>query len=536
MKLTQKNNSFVVGAFIIAISNIIVKIIGAVYKIPLDRYILGTEGMGIYSASYTIYNLLFVVSTAGLPVAISKMIAESTAKDDYKTADSIFRIARKLLFVIGLIAFAVMFFFSKNFANMINSPDSYFTTMVMAPSLLFVSIASVYRGYYQGMQNMYPTAISEIIEALSKLVFGLSVAYIVKSKFDTYYLSSAGAISGITIGTFLSVCFLIMYSKLDRNRKRTMSVWEFKNSKNSESSSVILKRLIKIAVPITIGVSVFTLTSFIDMATVMNTLGKLGYNKDLRSSLYGYLNRAITLFNMPPTVINAISISVVPFIASSLALKNKKNAISTTRSALKITLLLGLPCAVGLSVLSQPVLKLLYDDGSHSFLLTVMGLAVLFVTLVQTSNAVLQAWGLVWTPVFHMLIGGMFKIAINLILVSQPQININGAPIGTLTCYIVVMVLNIAKIKKYAKIKLGFSDFIIRPVILGIITAITAYFTYAFLSGFFVNVVSLFLSIGVTAVVYFAVLFLIKGIKDDEILLLPKGKLILDKLKKLKIM
>lgn len=534
--MTQKNNSFVVGAFIIAISNIIVKIIGAVYKIPLDRFILGTEGMGIYSASYTIYNLLFVISTAGLPVAISKMIAESTAKNDYKTADSIFRIAKKLLLVIGTLAFLVMFLFSKNFANLISSPDSYLTTMVMAPSLLFVSVASVYRGYYQGMQNMYPTAISEIIEAFCKLVFGLSVAYIIKSRFDTYYLSSAGAISGITIGTLLSVVFLVLYGKFDKNKKRTMSVSEFQNTKDGESAASILKRLVKIAVPITIGVSVFTLTSFIDMATVMNTLEDLGYNKDLRASLYGYLNRAITLFNMPPTVINAISISVVPFIAASLALKNKNEAISTTRSALKITILLGLPCAVGLSVLSKPVLKLLFDDGGHSFLLTVMGLAVLFVTLVQTSNAILQSWGLVWTPVIHMLIGGIFKIAINLILVSQPEININGAPIGTLTCYIVVMTLNIAKIKKCAKIKLGFSDFIIRPVVLGIITSVTAYFMYEFSSAYFVNSVSLFLSIAVTAVVYFVVLFLVKGIKEEEILLLPKGKLILQKLKNMKIM
>ncbi len=534
--MTKKNNSFVIGAFIIAISNILVKIIGAIYKIPLDKYILHTEGMGVYSASYTIYNLLFVISTAGLPVAISKMIAESVAKNDYKTADRIFKIARKLLFVIGICAFAIMFFFSKTFAVLISSPDSYLTTMVMAPSLLFVSVASVYRGYYQGMQNMYPTAISEVIEALCKLIFGLSIAYMVKLKFDTYYLSSAGAISGITIGTLLSVCFLVMYGQFDKNKTRKMSVEEFNSSQNCESSSSILKRLVKIAIPITIGVSVFTLTSFIDMATVMNTLEGLGYSKDLRSSLYGYLNRAITLFNMPPTIINAISISVVPFIASAIALKNKKEAEKTTRSALKITILLGLPCAIGLSVLSEPILKLLYSDGNHAFLLTVMGLAVMFVTMVQTSNAILQAWGLVWTPVINMLIGGVFKIVINLVLVSQPQININGAPIGTIVCYIVVMSLNIIKIKKCAKVKFGFGDFLIRPIILGIITAVTAYFTYGFFIGIFGNLISLVLSIGITAIVYFVGLFLVRGVKEDEILLLPKGEIILNKLKNMKIM
>lgn len=525
-----------VGAFIIAISNILVKIIGAIYKIPLDRYILGTEGMGIYSASYTIYNLLFVISTAGLPVAISKMIAESTAKNDYKTADKIFLIAKKLLFVIGVCAFLVMFLFSKSFATLISSPDSYLTTMVMAPSLLFVSVASVYRGYYQGMQNMYPTAISEVIEALCKLVFGLSLAYVVKLKFNTYYLSSAGAISGITIGTFLSVCFLVMYGKFDKSKEERISVKEFSSSCEFESSSAVLKRLIKIAVPITIGVSVFTLTSFIDMATVMNTLKGLGYSKDLRSSLYGYLNRAITLFNMPPTIINAISISVVPFIASAIAVKNTKEAQKTTRAALKITVLFALPCAVGLSVLAEPILKLLYGDGNHSFLLTIMGLAVMFVTMVQTSNAILQAFGYVWTPVFNMLIGGIFKIVINLVLVSQPQININGAPIGTIVCYIVVMSLNILKIKKCAKVKLGLFDFVLRPIVLGVVTAVSAYFTYRLCFGFLGNLISLVLSIGVTAVIYFVFLFLIKGIKEEELLLLPKGEFLLNKLKSMKIM
>lgn len=534
--MTKKNNSFVIGAVVIAISNILVKIIGAVYKIPLDRYILGTEGMGIYSASYTIYNLLFVISTAGLPVAISKMIAESVAKSDYKTADKIFKIARKLLFVIGVCAFLIMFLFSKSFAVLISSPDSYLTTMVMAPSLLFVSVASVYRGYYQGMQNMYPTAISEVIEALCKLVFGLSIAYIVKLKFNTYYLSSAGAISGITAGTLLSVVFLVMYGKFDRSKEKRMSVKEFSSSYGGESSSSVLKRLVKIAIPITIGVSVFTLTSFIDMATVMNTLTGLGYGKDLRSSLYGYLNRAITLFNMPPTIINAISVSVVPFIASAIAVKNKKTAVSATRSALKLTLLLGLPCAVGLSVLAEPILTLLYGDGNHAFLLTVMGLAVMFVTMVQTSNAILQAWGYVWTPVFNMLIGGIFKIVINLALVSQPKININGAPIGTIVCYIAVMTLNIVKIKKCAGVKLGFSDFIIRPVFLGIITAVTAYFAYGFFADFFGNLISIALSIGITAIIYFAFLFLLKSVREEEILLLPKGEFLLKKLKNMKIM
>ncbi len=528
-------SSFVTGALIIAVSNLLVKLIGAVYKIPLDRYILSTAGLGVYSASYTIYNLLFVISTAGLPVAISKMIAESEASNNHKKSEVIFSVAKRLLFTVGLICTVIMFFGSKHFAVLIGSPNSYYTTMVMAPSLFFVSLASAYRGYYQGHQNMYPTAISEVIEALSKLIFGLSIAYIVKMQFDTYYLSSAGAIAGITVGTLLSVLFLSFYNIKDKKSRKIIPLEEFKNQPPAESRMTILKKLVKIAVPITIGASVFTLTSFIDMATVMNTLSTLGYSGQEVDSLYGYLNRAITFFNMPPTIINGISISIVPYIASFIALGKSEDAKKSIRSSFRITLALSIPCGVGLCVMASPILKLLYEDGNHAFLLNAMGIAVIFVTLVQTSNAVLQAYGKVWVPVINMVIGGIFKIAINLLLVSQPKININGAPIGTLTCYIIVMILNLTALKRHTKVKYGFYDFIIKPILLSAVTAVTAIFVYSLISPHTHLLIAIAGAIVVTAVVYVVFLILIKGLSEDEILLLPKGEAILKKLQKLKI-
>lgn len=521
------------GAIIIALSNIIVKVIGAVYKIPLDRFILGTEGMGIYSSSYTIYNLLFVISTAGLPVAISKMIAEAEAKHEYKKSEKIFKISRALLFCLGLFAFCVLFFFSKTFSNIISSPDSYITMAVMAPSLFFVSMASSYRGYFQGKQNMMPTAISEVIEALSKLIFGLTIAYVVKINFQKYYLSSAGAIAGVSIGTALSFLFLMVYSVISK-RKNKISVKAFSNDVENESGLSILKRLVSTAIPITLGVCVFTLTSLIDTATVMNQLKNLGYSEIDRSSLYGYLNRAITLFNMPPTIINAIAISIVPSVSAYLAVNNRLSALKNTKSALKITIIFALPCAIGLSVLAEPILDLLYGDPNHAYLLNIMGIAVLFVTIVQITNAILQSWGNVWTPVYNMFLGGLVKVFLNLYLVSKPQININGAPIGTLMCYITVMVLNIMALKRKTKIKLSFMEFIIKPLILAVITAFGAYLSFDIISGFISSVtISLFLSIFITAVIYFAFLFLIRGVSEEELLLIPKGEKIINIMKKL---
>lgn len=532
----MKKNSFVAGALIIAISNLLVKLIGAIYKIPLDRFILGPEGMGIYSSSYTIYNMLFVISTAGLPVAISKMIAEAEAKGEYKKSEKIFNISRALLFFLGLTAFCVLFFFSKAFANIISSPKSYITMMAMAPSLFFVSLASSYRGYFQGKQNMTPTAVSEIIEALSKLIFGLSLAYVLKLNFDKYYLSSAGAIAGVSIGTALSFLFLFIYGTVTKKKAR-ISVSEFSADSCSESNSSILKRLVAMAVPITLGVCVFTLTSLIDTATVMNQLGRLGYNEEARASLYGYLNRAITLFNMPPTVINAISISIVPSVAAFLAVGNKNAAVKNTRTALKITIIFALPCAIGLSVLARPILQLLYGDPNHSFLLNIMGIAVLFVTIVQITNAILQSWGYVWTPVLNMLIGGAVKVLLNLYLVSKPEININGAPIGTLMCYITVMTLNIISLIRKTGLKLSFSEFILKPALMAIITALASYLSFDILIRFVPSeTLSLFLAIGITAVIYFIFLFLIKGVSEEEMLLIPKGEKILAVMKKFHIM
>lgn len=531
--MNSKKNSFVVGAIIIALSNIIVKIIGAVYKIPLDRLILHTEGMGIYSSSYTIYNLLFVISTAGLPVAISKMIAEAEAKHEYKKSEKIFKVSQRLLFCLGIFAFFILFFFSKAFSNIISSPDSYITMSVMAPSLFFVSMASSYRGYYQGKQNMIPTAVSEVIEAFSKLIFGLSIAYIVKLRYDTYYLSSAGAISGITIGTFLSFLFLMLYHTVYR-KQSTFSVKDFSNDVCKESSYTILKRLVATAVPITLGVCVFTLTSLIDTATVMKQLEGLGYNQFDRSSLYGYLNRAITLFNMPPTIINAIAISIVPSVSAYIAVNNRTFALKNTHSALKITVIFALPCAVGLSVLASPILKLLYADSNHAVLLNIMGIAVLFVTIVQITNAILQAWGSVWIPVVNMFIGGIVKVVLNLWLVSKPDININGAPVGTLMCYITVMTLNIIALVRKTGLKLKISEFILKPLVTAVATAFSAYLSFNLLAlRISSETISLFLSIIITAIVYFAVIFIIKGIGEEELLLLPKGEKLTSIFKKL---
>ena len=526
--------TFLWGAAIVAFSHILVKVIGAVFKIPLDRFILHTEGMGIYNASYTIYNWLYMLSTAGLPVAISKMVSEACAVGNIKEASRIFRIAKALMFCLGLGGTLILFFGAELFANLLNAPSAKLSMMALAPSLFFTAMMSAYRGYTQGMKNMLPTAASEIVESLGKLCVGLWLAASFIGMGVEY--GAAGAIGGVTVGTAVGFVLLWGHNAIS-GRKLRASASVYRNDTAPKSGRAILKRLIVIAFPVTLGVSVFTLTSLIDTAMIGNQLAALGYEESEYMSLFGYLSRAVTMFNVPPTVIAAISISVVPAISAAISTGQRHRAVETAKSALRITILFSFPCAVGLSVLAEPIFQFVYGDAAHSFLLNVMGLAVACVTLVQTGNAVLQAYGKVWTPVINMAVGGVVKVAVNLLLVSQPAININGAPIGTFLCYFTVMVLNLLAIQKVTGVTYEFSDFVIKPLFsvlaMGAATMIT--YDFALRTGLH-YLLAMGAAIGVAVIVYGAMILLVRCIKKEDLLLVPRGEKIYGALKRLHLM
>ena len=584
-----KKQTFIQGAAVIAIAHIAIKAIGALYKIPLQRIVIGTAGMGIYNQAYLIYSLLFMISTAGLPVAISKLVAEATAVGNEAEADKIFSVSKKLMFVVGIVSSAILFFGAGLFAKMLGSDMVQYAIMAMAPSIFFVAMMSSYRGYYQGRSNMNSSAVSEVIEALGKLVIGIILSYVVMGRFlpqvmnmaaesgieglniDSYgafvnsvgemvkkikdvggivpeqlvavkdgvnsalTFGAAGAIGGVTTGTACGLVYLIIHNAVAKRKRKRHLVIE--SAGKASSTKHILKQLVKIAVPVTLGVSVFSLTTVIDATTVMHILMRLGYDDNARLTMNGYLGQAQTMFNVPPTIIAAIAISIVPAIASALKLGDKKQAVETTKSALRITILFALPCAIILAVLAKPIFILVYKDSEYSFLLNVMGLAVVMVSLVQVGNAILQANGKVWTPVINMAIGGAVKILINILLVSIPDVNINGAPIGTLICYTTVMALNLKDIKKVARINYEFSDFVLRPLLSAVIMGFAALVTYDFaerVAGS--NLIGLCAAGVVAVIVYFAMMFLVKGIKREDVLLLPKGDSILRLMQKMRLM
>lgn len=517
-----KKQSFLKGALILAVANLVVKGIGALFKIPLVRFILESDGIAVYNAAYTIYNVLFMVATAGLPVAISKMISESIATENFAETRKIFKIARNLLVTVGLTGTLILFFGANFFADAIDMPSAAPAMMALSPALFFVAVMSVYRGTFQGMSNMVPTAVSEFIEAMGKLVIGLMLAYFMLPMGKDS--AATGAILGVSTGACLGALFLLL-SYIGIRKELKNKATESKGNVNS--SKAILIKLLKLAVPITIGSAVFTLASLIDLAMISNQLAALGFDEATRKSMYGYYSGyAVTMFNLPPTIITALSISIMPAITSAIVAKKRTLARTTTETAVRITLLFALPCAVGMSVLSAPILQFAFDDINAAGMLSVLSYGIIFVSLVMVTNAIIQALGKVWMPVINMLIGGAVKVIVNFILVGNIDININGAPYGTVLCYVTTALLNLIVIHKSMKPNYTLS-FILKTAISSAVMGVLAYFVFDTTYQALGSTISLILSIGVGVISYLVMLIILRALKKEDVEAMPGSKIIM---------
>ncbi len=534
------NKSFITGAMVIAFSHIIVKLIGAFFRIPLANMI-GPEGMAIYQASYSIYLVLFIISTAGLPVAISKLVSKNVAVGNHQQVQKTLRVSFCILLFLGVVGTVVLLLGAKGFARIMAIPQDYIAIMALAPSLLFVSLASVFRGYFQGYQNMYPTALSEVIEALFKLFIGLALAGALLPLGDAY--AATGGILGVTVGSMFSAFFLIVYYVFYQRKQKRIPV-RFETGEFGR----ILTNVIWIAVPITIGSSVFSLTNMIDAAMIMRRLAGLGYAEDAYKMMYGYYSGyAITLFNLPATVIVGMSISIVPAVSMAMASGNKPQAREQIASAIRVSWQTAFPAGIGLAVLAGPILHFLYRDTDFILpmngalpehpilaffcnnqdatrLLSFLGLAIGMVCVTMVTNAVLQALDKVWLPVRNMIAGGLVKVIANYILIGIPAVNIMGAPISTTLCYGTILTLNLLSIHRVLKVNYGFADTVLKPLISVAAMAVTAHFLHGWMTPGFPSVIALALAICGAVLVYLIGMILLKAFRRTDIELLPKGE------------
>lgn len=449
----SKKKNYLKGATILAFGGIMAKFLGMFLKIPLNRTI-GELGMGLYANAYPVYTFLLAISTIGLPVAISKMVSERLKLGQYDAAYKVFRVAITTLAIIGGICTCIMFFGAKFFINLFNwHPDTFYSIMGLALAPLFVCLLSSFKGFFQGMQNMTPPSVSQIVESFTRVIVGLGLAMYLFKKLGVAY-GAAGATFGATAGAmvaslFMFICFLRVRPKLIGNIKEQAASHE-------EDIKTILKILAAIAIPITLASLVTSSMNLINSFTVSHFLQKIGYSVDEATVLWGILSqKAQVIISIPIVLASALAASLVPTISESHVVGDTEQIVNKTYVAMKVLFLITLPCIVGLVVLPGEILTLLFGNDNGTNMLRVLSLGLLF-TMVSTSmQGILQGIGKVNIPVRNLGIGCIIKLILNIILIQVPFLNIYGAILGTLGADLVVSSLDFGAVRKYTGGKYG---------------------------------------------------------------------------------
>ena len=476
---TKKKQSFLGGAAILASAVAIVKILGAVYKIPFGN-IVGPEGQTYFNVAYNIYNVLLTISTAGLPLAISKLTSQAHTQGRENQKRKIFATAIWLFFAMGLAGSLLMFFGAEQLAAFMNEPLGYWPIRALAPAVFCVCLLACMRGYTQGQGDMTPTAVSQVLEALCKLGIGLALAwYIFRAGMGQEFVA-AGAILGVTIGTVLSMLFLIAYLLTHRSPGERLDV--------PAGRAVLARRILAIGVPITLSNSAMSIINLVDTSIVMGRLQDgLGLTEESAAALKGAYGYAMDMLNLPPAFVFPVTMSLIPVAAAALARKDHREVDRIVSSAFRLIAILALPCGVGLSVLSTPIMRLVLPARPEAALaagphLRVLGLACIFVCLMNLTNAILQTYGKVHLPVLTVILGGLVKIVLNYLLVGEPEINIHGAPISTLCCYLVIAGLNLSLVWLYSPEKPRYLQIFFKPVLASALMGGGAWAVHGFVS------------------------------------------------------
>ena len=480
MEDNQKSgqHDFYKGAAILAAASIFVKIVGAIYKIPIFN-ILDDAGTGYFQATFSVYSLLLTIATFGIPLALSRLISAARAKGEVNLINRYFAVSLPAFTLVGLTAMLAMFFFADGFAAFIRNTHASYGIRVLAPAVFFVCVIAVYRGYTQGHQDMIPTAVSQIIEVVCKAVFGIAIAlWLTSINFESYYVS-AGALLGITIGLGLCVPVLMWYKI--RFDKKLPNIGD-----NSElpKRTKVLSKVMMVSIPITIGASFMSIMAFVDTIIVMGRLqDSLGFSEYGASSQFGIFARGLTIYNLPSALIVPVAISVMPAIAAAIAKKSGDAAASIMQSAIKLVVLIALPAAAGIMVLASPIMISLYEDPREltATVMIILGLASFFVCFQLITTAILQANGFERIAMMTFPLGAAAKIIIGYILVGNPSFGIIGSAIGTLACFIVISTINILFILVRVEHQPKLSGTFIKPVLCTTVMAICAFFSYRLL-------------------------------------------------------
>jgi stage V sporulation protein B len=523
----MSKESFAKGAAILSLSGLIVKILGAVYRIPLTS-LIGTEGMANYNIAYGVYNLLLAISLAGLPTAIARLISEKRALNNYRGAYQVYSISLVTLFIIGMVSSLLVLLFARPLVNLLHFPNAYHSMIALVPALLIIPVMSSYRGFFQGAQNMAPLAISQFMEQLLRVIVGYGLAYtLVKSGVEK---AAAGATFGASVGSIGALSVILLF--FIKRKKLTQREINSSDSNLLEEPMEIVKKLLIIAVPITIGAAMSPLMSILDSYFVGNRLGALGYTQAQIEDLMGQLGgMAQSLINFPQAFSTAIAVSLVPALTEAYVKKDKIRLGQTSDMGVKLSLMIALPSGVGMFMLAQPIMLLLYPSmgeqqiAGSSVLLQIQAIGIIFFILNQAYTAMLQSVNKQILPVKNLFFGLIIKVILSYILIGIAPINIKGAAISSGIAYFVTTALNLKDIRKYTRIKMSnIVKIVSLPLLSTALMAIAVWIVFS-LAKIVIksNGLLTLLSIAAGGLVYVAALFFTGAITREDLEFIPMG-------------
>jgi len=503
--MSRKN--IIKGTILLALAGILAKFLGFFFRIPLI-YLIGEEGIGIYQITYPLYTFLLAMSS-GIPIAISKMISERLAIRKNKEATLIFKSALFIMVLFGAVSSFILIFFAKNFIKIFNwSFRVYYSILAISLAPFFTCILSVFRGYFQGIQNMFPVGLSQIVEQLTRVFFGVGLAYILLPYGIEF--AASGASLGATVGGLIGVLFLLFYF-----RKNKINYFKDENSKGTFALTL---EIIKTGLPISLAQTIGSIMALIDSALVVGLLKSSGYDDSMATALYGQLTgKAFVLINVPLTLSMAIAQSTVPAVAESHALKSNFKLKNNINMAYKMAMMLALPSCAGLYVLARPILGLIFHTDSGWEVLQILSVAAFFIILAQTSTSVLNGIGKTYLPFFVILLGSLVKIFFSYLLIPT-RLNILGAAYSTLIAYFVISMVDIILVIKYTNVMVNLRDSVINPLLSTLVMMIGVICIYIFLNLYLNSKLTTVFSILSGILIYFTLLnitntFSLKDIK-----------------------
>ncbi len=525
----EKKQSFMQGILTLMFSQVVIKLLGFIYKLYLtNRKGFGDTGNAIYNSGFQIYILILTITSIGIPNAVAKLISEKLSIGDNNGAQKIFKVSFATFSIIGFCGSTFLFFGANYIANTwLQIPEAELTLTILAPSVFFVSVISVLRGYFNGYENMRPMAESQTIEQLSKTVFTIVIVEIICAFMGyqgTTKIMAAGANFATTIATFLSFVYLIgLYIKKRKFDREINSIKRYKTATVIE----IVKKILIIAMPMTLSAILGALNKNIDSFTVVRELKNFLPEAEAKLQ-YGILSGKIdTLVAFPMSFNIAFATALVPAVAAKKAMGDFKSIQKRISFSILVTILIGLPCSIGMATFAKPILELLFPNASSGeFIYKISSMSIIFITVEQTINGALQGLGKLYVPVFSLGIGLIIKLITNLVLVRINPENfifggVAGAAFATVICHLVSMIISFILLRKYIEIKFDFSKFIFKPIVATGTMAITSFYVYKILKSIFLQNIAIILAVLFAVFVYILMLFILKIFEKDELYMLP---------------